>query len=124
MRAGLQLSGLGVPLDAVLDTQALHDEHARAMAQACVELFRSTVWDPFKASGHPAEGWPALREAVQRALPLASQAVLVTFRAALAEEIARAVAEATRDTTGGVVTVPMHEPDPSALRTAGRADDG
>ena len=97
VRAGLQLRGLGIPMDDVLATQAVLDEQARAMAQACVDLFRGSVWEPFQAAGAPQEGWEALRDAVQRALPLASQAVLVTFRAALAEQIARAVAQAAAD---------------------------
>ena len=101
VRAGLQLAGLGIPVDAVLATQAVLDEHARAMAQACVDLFRGSVWEPFTAAGRPEEGWPAVRDAVQRALPLASQAVLVTFRTVLAEQIARAVTEAAAGPDGG-----------------------
>jgi DNA-binding transcriptional MerR regulator len=97
VRAGLQLASLGIPMTEVLATQRVLDRHARAMALACVELFRHEVWDPFKRSGAPADGWEDVREAVQRALPLASQAVLVTFRGALAEAITRAVAEAAAE---------------------------
>ncbi|WP_088318289.1 MerR family transcriptional regulator [Kineosporia sp. R_H_3] len=106
VRAGLQLSSLGIGMDDVLATQAVLDRHAKAMAQACVDLFRSTVWGPFEAAGQPEEGWPAVRDAFQRALPLASQSVLVTFRQALADQIARAVAEAAAGRAGAA------EPNP------------
>ncbi|WP_088286333.1 MerR family transcriptional regulator [Kineosporia sp. A_224] len=100
VRAGLQLSGLGIGMADVLATQAVLDGHAKAMAQACVDLFRATVWEPFETAGQPEAGWPAVRDAFQRALPVASQAVLLTFRQALAEQIARAVAEAAQGRAG------------------------
>lgn len=93
LRAGLALRDLGIGMDDVLATQARLTDHAVAMARACVDLFRDTIWEPFDAAGRPEEHWEDVRTAVQRALPLASQAVLATFRDALAEQITRAVAE-------------------------------
>jgi DNA-binding transcriptional MerR regulator len=101
VRAGFQLAALGIDMDAVLTAQAELTRHAQAMAQVCVELFRDAVWRPFVNADSPAEGWPAVREALDRSLPVASQAVLVTFRRALADAIAEAlVAAGSTDTTG------------------------
>jgi DNA-binding transcriptional MerR regulator len=115
VRAGLQLAALGIRMDRVLAAQAELNGHARAMAEVCVNLFRADVWEPFVQSGVPEDGWPGVREALDRALPVASQAVLVIFRRALGEAIAAAVAEA-RD--GGLG---LFRPTPAPPPAAGSA---
>jgi hypothetical protein len=91
VRSGFQLAALGIDMDAVLSAQTELTRHAQAMAQVCVDLFRDSVWQPFVAANAPEDGWPAVREALDRSLPVASQAVLVTFRQALADAIAEAL---------------------------------
>jgi DNA-binding transcriptional MerR regulator len=94
VRAGLQLSALGIGMDRVLTAQEELSRHARAMADVCVQLFREDVWQPFVDAGAPEEGWPAVRQALDRALPVASQAVLVIFRRALSGAITDAISQA------------------------------
>jgi DNA-binding transcriptional MerR regulator len=88
MRAGQQLASLGLQYDDVMRTQAELSRQATAMAQSCVTLFKKGVWDPFDEQGRPDEGWPQVRLALDRALPVASQAVLITFRRAVTLTIA------------------------------------
>ena len=110
VRAGLQLGALGFGSDEVLDVQAALTEHAKAMAQACVQLFRGSVWQRFIDAGSPDDGWPAVREALDRALPVASQAVLVTFRQALAAAITESlVHSAAQRSAAHQTTVPVDE---------------
>jgi DNA-binding transcriptional MerR regulator len=94
LRAALQLASLGIGMAAVLAAHHELAEHSRAMADVCVQLFREDVWRPFMDAGAPDEGWTDVRDALDRALPVASQAVLVIFRRALTEAIAEALAQA------------------------------
>lgn len=118
MRAGQQLISLGLQFDIVMRTQAEFSRQAAAMARSCVTLFKKEIWDPFDVAGRPEGGWPQVPTALDRALPIASQAVLVTFRRALAlaiietieeEQMAGAAAEdrATRQT---VNDAPRNDP--------------
>jgi DNA-binding transcriptional MerR regulator len=94
IQAGLQLASLGIGMDRVLDATEDLTRHAQAMADVCVQLFRQDVWQPFVAAGAPEQGWPEVRDALDRALPVASQAVLVIFRRALAAAISQALTQA------------------------------
>ena len=100
VRAGLQLAALGIGVPRVLDATAELGTHAHAMAEVCVRLFREDIWEPFVRAGAPDDGWPAVREALDRALPVASQAVLVIFRRALAEAISAAITRAREEGEG------------------------
>ena len=75
VQAGLQLSALGIRMDRVLEATAELTAQARAMADVCVRLFRTDGWEPFVREGAPEAGRPAVRDALDRALPVASQAI-------------------------------------------------
>lgn len=100
VQAGLQLSALGIGMDRVLDATVELTGYARAMADVCVQLFRQDVWVPFVSAGAPDAGWPAVRDALDRALPVASQAIVVIFRRALAQAITQAITQARADGQG------------------------
>jgi DNA-binding transcriptional MerR regulator len=108
LRAGQQLTSLGLHFDAVLGTQAELSRHAVAMAQACITLFKNGIWDPFEEAGRPESGWPDVRSALDRTLPIASQAVLVTFHRALALAIAETIEQEQAANAG---TEPGPAPD-------------
>lgn len=93
LRAGLQVVALGIPPGRVLAAQRQVFEHAREAARLYVELFRDTVWREFADSGQPVESWPQVQRAVERVQPVASQAMLATFRIAMAQAVDAALGE-------------------------------
>jgi DNA-binding transcriptional MerR regulator len=93
LRAGLQVVALGIPPQKVVAAQQRVAEHAQAAAQIYVELFRDTVWREFAAAGRPEEEWPRVQAAVERVQPVASQAMLATFRLAMAQAVEQALGE-------------------------------
>jgi DNA-binding transcriptional MerR regulator len=94
LRAGLQVVALGIPPDRVVAAQQLVTEHAAAAARIYVDLFRDTVWRAFVEAGQPAQEWPRVQQAVERVQPVASQAMLATFRIAMGQAVDAALVEA------------------------------
>lgn len=90
LSAGQELAQLGMTLslDRSLDVLEVMREHARAIADAYVDLFDATVLAPWDARGRPAEEWPTIRTAVDRMRPLAGEALLSVFRQAMADAVA------------------------------------
>ena len=107
LEAGRELQKLGVPLERSLEFTATVREHADRLAQIYVDLFLETVWTPFEEAGRPAEGWPAVQDALERLQPLASQSLLAIFgmamRAAVDREGARALKRMAEDPAGAAV---------------------
>lgn len=93
LRAGLQVVALGIPPQKVVAAQQRVTQHAQAAADIYVELFRDTVWRAFADAGQPEEDWPRVRDAVERVQPVASQAMLATFRLAMAQAVDRVLGE-------------------------------
>jgi DNA-binding transcriptional MerR regulator len=93
LRAGLQVVALGIPPEKVVAAQQRVAEHAAAAARLYVELFRDTVWRAFADAGQPADDWPRVQQAVERVQPVASQAMLATFRIAMAQAVDAALGE-------------------------------
>lgn len=93
LRAGLQVVALGIPPEKVIAAQQRVAEHAQAAAQIYVELFRDTVWRDFAEAGQPEAEWPRVQSAVERVQPVASQAMLATFRLAMAQAVEQALGE-------------------------------
>jgi DNA-binding transcriptional MerR regulator len=93
LRAGLAVVALGIPPDKVVVAQQLVAEHAQAAARLYVELFRDTVWREFADAGQPSAAWPRVQQAVERVQPVASQAMLATFRIAMAQAVDEALGE-------------------------------
>jgi hypothetical protein len=93
LRAGLQVVALGIPPDRVVAAQQQVAEHAQAAARLYVELFRDTVWRAFADAGQPAEQWQQVQQAIERVQPVASQAMLATFRIAMGQAVNEAMLE-------------------------------
>ena len=82
-RAGGELAELGVPLEVTIHTAERMKRHAEGVARAFVELFLTSVWEPFEKAGRPPEEWPRVQEALERLRPLASDALLAVFEQAM-----------------------------------------
>lgn len=89
--AGWQMVSLGVPPWALMEVQRALSARAADVAQVYVELFLDHLWRPFVEAGRPEERWPAVLEAFEQTQPLASQALLATFRIEMQRAVARAV---------------------------------
>jgi DNA-binding transcriptional MerR regulator len=93
LRAGLQVVALGIPPEKVVVAQQKVAEHAVAAAKVYVELFRDSVWREFADAGQPEDQWPRVQQAVERVQPVASQALLASFRIAMAAAVDEALGE-------------------------------
>ena len=91
MKAGAQLAELGVGVEVALELAGKMRRSAEAVADAYVELFLKTVWQPFDKAGRPDEDWPKVREALERLRPLASEALLAIFQIAMTEATEKAL---------------------------------
>jgi DNA-binding transcriptional MerR regulator len=85
--AGQQVIALGVPPEAVLAAQPLVAEHAKAVAKIFVDLVATTVWRDFVERGMPAAEWERMRDTIAALVPIAGQALLASFRAAMRERV-------------------------------------
>jgi sugar phosphate isomerase/epimerase len=85
---------LGVPVERSIDFTADVRKQADQLAQTYVDLFLETVWTPFESLGSPPEGWPAVQEALDRMLPLASESLLAIFTLAMKDAVERESARA------------------------------
>ena len=93
-KAGRELMALGVPVERSIDFTADVRKQADQLAQTYVDLFLETVWTPFESLGSPPEGWPAVQEALDRMLPLASDSLLAIFGMAMKDAVERESARA------------------------------
>jgi DNA-binding transcriptional MerR regulator len=89
-RAGSEMVELGVSPEAGLALAAKLHEHAEGAALAYVDLFTKEIWEPFDRAGRPEEGWPQVREALERLRPLASGALLAMFQLTMGEATEKA----------------------------------
>ena len=86
-RASAELAALGIPAEAALDVAAELRKHSDAVAKTFVELFIRQVWKPFEDQGRPEHDLPAVRDALERLRPLASDALLAMFQLVMTEVV-------------------------------------
>ncbi len=91
-RARLELAELGIGPKAALEVVEEMHRHARGVARIFVRLFVKSVWEPFEEAGRPEEGWPEVRDALERLRPLATESLIAVFKIAMTEETDKAVA--------------------------------
>lgn len=94
---GVQVVRLGVSPQALVRAQRRVIELVEQAAEEYVRMFHDTVWAEFADRGQPADGWVAVQATVQALQPLAAQAVLASFRSAMAAAVA---AEIESDLSG------------------------
>ena len=101
MRAGAELAALGASAEVVLAVAAKMRRSAESVAQAYVDVFLETVWEPFDRAGRPEAEWPKVREALERLRPLASEALMAVFGMAMTDATERALGATLRQDAGG-----------------------
>ncbi|SDF35340.1 DNA-binding transcriptional regulator, MerR family [Blastococcus fimeti] len=91
LTAGIQVLGLGVPIEALIDAQARVTEHVREIARTYVQMFVDTRWQAWVDAGAPREQIEEIRATVARLQPVAAQALLAAFRTEMAGTVQAAV---------------------------------
>jgi DNA-binding transcriptional MerR regulator len=91
LTAGLQVVGLGVPPDDLIEAQARVNEHVREIAQTYVQMFVRTGLQAFMDAGAPPEQLERARDTMARLQPAAAQALLAAFRTEMAAAVEGAV---------------------------------
>lgn len=91
--AGLRGIRLGLPAAALVAAQQQVLELVEQAAEIYVLMFRGTVWQDFVDAGAPESGWPRIMEVVEGLEPVAAQAMLASFRSAMAAAVAHEVDE-------------------------------
>ena len=86
-RASAELGALGIPAETALEVAAEIRKHASAVAEVFLELFVKQVWKPFEDQGSPEHDLPAVRHALERLRPLASDALLAMFQIVMTEAV-------------------------------------
>jgi len=88
VEAGRELIAQGVPPHAALDAAAAVMAAGDRLAATFVAMFQEHVWAPFIEAGAPAEGWPAVTDALSRQHRLWDRAVVPALGAALERHVA------------------------------------
>lgn len=96
METGLELLRLGVPMGEMLDQLETLQETADTTAGRFIEVFARNMWEPFVASGLPADRVRPLGDSLERLTALAADAVDVVARDALRARAEAFLAEQTR----------------------------
>lgn len=89
--AGIRGVRLGLPPDALVAAQQQVVELVERAAEVYVAMFRDTVWQDFVAAGCPEDGWTRMQAVVEGLQPVAAQAMLASFRTAMAAAVAQQV---------------------------------
>ncbi|HLM31913.1 MAG TPA: MerR family transcriptional regulator [Solirubrobacterales bacterium] len=86
-RASAELAELGIPAETALKVAEEIHKHATAVAKSFVDLFVKQIWKPFEDQGQPDHDLPAVRDALERLRPLASDALLAMFQLVMTEAV-------------------------------------
>ncbi len=93
LTAGLQVVRLGIPpKDVVAAQQQVVDLVERA-AEVYVEMFRDSLWRDFADRGAPRGEWDRMQTLMESLQPVAAQALLASFRTAMASAIAASLSD-------------------------------
>ena len=91
LTAGLQVMGLGVPPDDLIDAQTRVNQLVREIAQTYVRMFIESGWKALIDAGAAPEQLARAQDMVARLQPAAAQALLAAFRTEMAGTVQDAV---------------------------------
>ncbi len=87
LAAAEEVVSRGVSLKTALAVLSQMEHSSKEVARSFVRLFLEEVWKPFADAGYPEERWPEILESIERLRPIASQALLATFRHTMTGEV-------------------------------------
>jgi DNA-binding transcriptional MerR regulator len=109
LAAGERLVGLGVPLEAALETMDKLRRHTERIAQTFVQMFLEFIWKPFDDAGRPESDWPQVRAALDQLRPLASEALTAGFQPTMTKAVEVAFGKEVDRGLGGRANGPVGE---------------
>lgn len=77
----------GASLRTALAVLGQMERHSKEVARSFIKLFIEEVWKPFVEAGYPEDRWSEVLESIERLRPIASQALLATFRQVMTSEV-------------------------------------
>jgi DNA-binding transcriptional MerR regulator len=99
-RIGAGLEELGLSFDEVLNATARIQGHAEGIAEIFEQVWLEQIWEPFIEAGMPEEELPRIQETAAKVKPLALEAVVALFTAAMDAQIERGIARELGRATG------------------------
>ena len=99
--AGIRGVKLGLPARALVEAQRQVVDLVEQAAEIYVRMFLDTAWQDFLDAGAPEQQLPAIQAVVEGLPPVAAQAVLASFRSAMAAAVAAAVDSSLGSWPGG-----------------------
>jgi DNA-binding transcriptional MerR regulator len=114
--AGIRGVRLGLPAAALVSAQRQVVELLERAAETYVAMFRDTLWTDHLEAGAPPERWADLQTVVQGLQPVATQAVLASFRSAMAVAVATEVDRLWDQHDPAELGQPEAAPEPAARR--------
>ena len=87
MDAAEEVVSRGVSLNTALAALGQMERSSKDVARSFVRLFLEEVWKPFADAGYPEQRWPEILESIERLRPIASQALLATFKQTMTREV-------------------------------------
>ena len=97
LQAADELLARGVSLSTALGVLDKVRRNSQSTARAFVDLFLEEVWKPFDREGRPDDRWDEISESIEGLRPLASEALLATFRQVMAAEMEDAFGKLLRE---------------------------
>jgi DNA-binding transcriptional MerR regulator len=87
MRAAEEVTELGISLHAALALIERVSRECESISRAFVKLYLEELWAPFVAAGEPEERWDDVLAAIQALRPIASEALLATFKQRMSAQV-------------------------------------
>jgi DNA-binding transcriptional MerR regulator len=90
LAAAEQVMALGISLHTTLELIERVSRDCDSVARSFTKLFLKELWEPFEREGQPEERWDELIGAVDSLRPLASEALLATFKLRMTSQLEEA----------------------------------
>ncbi len=90
LNAAEQVMALGISLHTTLELIERVSRDCDSVARSFTKLFLKELWEPFEREGQPEERWDELIAAVDSLRPLASEALLATFKLRMTAQLEEA----------------------------------
>lgn len=101
VRSGGQAVRLGMSLESVLELHGRLDEQTARVAEMFVTLFADEIWAGHVSGGLPAESAPRIQHAVEELQPVATMALLSSFRSVMQQAMDDFIARISEDLAPG-----------------------
>ncbi|WP_377268317.1 MerR family transcriptional regulator [Peterkaempfera sp. SMS 1(5)a] len=93
LHLGVRLLEVPFPMETIVATREIVQQHTRAVAHELQELFQDTVWRPFRDGDRSPQEVERMRALTEHIQPVLVQALVTAFQRSLREEISASRSE-------------------------------